>query len=112
MLFLASAAFAAASLALKQDPLQEDLAEKCRQHATVTYEEAIQHPGIYSDSIPECQKTYQNDNWEQYAYFAAAWRYEISGDENHLQVSHKQCLRPCNTTYLVLTSFKTSVSAP
>lgn len=93
MLFLASAAFAAASLALKQDPQQEALAEKCRQRANVIYEEAIQHPGIYSDSIPECQKTYKNDNWEQYAYFAAAWRFEASGEEIHLQVCHRQCLQ-------------------
>lgn len=87
MLFLASAAFAAASLALKLDENRADLAEQCRQRASVLYREAVQHPGVYSESIPECQKTYKNDNWEQYAYFAAAWQYEVYHDEEHLQVS-------------------------
>lgn len=98
MLFLASAALASGSLALRHDSQYDGLADKCLQHATVLYEQGIQHPGIYSESIPECQKTYKNVNWEQYAYFAAAWMHEVHGTVEYLQV---YSLYPCNFHHIV-----------
>eukprot|EP00892_Ulva_mutabilis_P003515 jgi/Ulvmu1/1535/UM011_0265.1 len=87
MLFLASAAFASGSLALRHDPQYDEFADKCLQQASDLFEQGIQHPGVYSDSIPECQRTYKNDSWEQYAYYAAAWLHAVHGTDEHLQTA-------------------------
>ena len=86
MLSVASAAFASAYAVLKTMPEHEGLAKKCFNHAQQLYNQAKAKPGIYSDSNPILAKTYKNDNWEQFAYLAAAWLYESTEDEAFLKV--------------------------
>lgn len=90
MLSVASAAFASAHAVLKTMPEHEGLAKRCLNHAKQLFNEAKAHPAIYSDSNPILAKTYKNDQWEQFAFLAAAWIYAATEDEAFLKVKSIQ----------------------
>ena len=91
---IAAAAFAASSLALKQDAGQGELAQSSLRHAKAAYAAAQSMKGSYSSSVLECAKTYNTTGhtWQQHLYYAAAWLYRATEEQDFLQViiSHLQ----------------------
>jgi endoglucanase len=83
---IAAAAFAASAVALRNVPDASDRASKCILHAKVLFKYAKKFPGCYSASIPECGKTYANDNWEQFMFFAAAWLFICTEEQTYRRV--------------------------
>lgn len=98
LLFQASAAMSAAALALKSaqnpdgdhNPVERKaLIAALESEGRQLFEEGLQQPTMYSVNIPECAKTYPSNNWQQYAFWAAAWLFRISGSEEDQLVRNK-----------------------
>ena len=84
---VAAAALAAASMALRKLSNKEGLANTCLRHARKLYAVGGEMRANYSDSIPECAKTYPTDKWQQFMMLGAAWLYRASGDGKYRKVS-------------------------
>lgn len=83
---MAAAAFAACAMALRKVSNKNALANKCMSRARKLYSAGKGMRVCYSDSIPECAKTYPTDNWQQFMMMGAAWMYRATEDKQYRQV--------------------------
>ena len=74
----AAAAFAVCSAALAHTNPSQSADALTRAHQL--YDFAKSTRCLYCDSLPEGKRTYASDNWQQYAFFAAAWLFEATGE--------------------------------
>lgn len=87
MLALASAAFAASAVAFEGDNSYNYMRRRCLKTAKDLFRDAMKSKGkIYSDSIPECKKTYPSDGFGAHAFYAAAMLYKASGESRYRKV--------------------------
>lgn len=84
---LASAALAAASMALRRAGGHLFLVEQCLARAQGMYAVAQNMKATYSDSLEESAKTaYKADTWQTYLFFDAAWLLRATGDAEYRKV--------------------------
>lgn len=92
LLFNSAAAYAAGAMALQKGGGSQALATRAQKKAEDLFKQGEKNPGIYSDSIAESAKTYKNDNWEQYAFFASAWLFRLTQKGEYKEVRCELCL--------------------
>lgn len=77
-----AAAFAAVSMALnKTNP---EYASQLITHATQLFDFAVNHPGLYTKSIPAAAKFYNSSGFEDELLWAAAWLYRATNDSKYV----------------------------
>jgi endoglucanase len=82
----AAAAFAAAAIAYKDESYKDILRGRCEKAAKDLFRDALTKKGIYSDSLPECKKTYPSDGFETHVFYAAAMLCKMTGDSKYKKV--------------------------
>lgn len=83
LLYQVAAAYAMGALALTSAGGSGDLATRATQKAGELFMQAGSVPGLYSDSIPEAGRTYPNDSWEGFGFWAAAVLFRLTGDQQY-----------------------------
>lgn len=90
LLYQSAAAYAAGALALKEAGGNAQLATRATEKAKELFETAKANPGLFCETIPQAEVTYENGKLESYGFWAATWLYRLTEDATYQTVRRSE----------------------